>query len=59
MFIPSKYSNVEFNMVYMYINHSYLFKIGGSDQMGNIMSGQELISRLENTRVYGIIYFHS
>jgi tyrosyl-tRNA synthetase len=40
------------------LNCSYLFKIGGNDQMGNIMSGQELISRLENTRVYGILYFH-
>ncbi|KAK3930413.1 Tyrosine--tRNA ligase, mitochondrial [Frankliniella fusca] len=30
------------------------FQIGGSDQMGNIVSGHELISRVEEKQVYGI-----
>ncbi|XP_067005735.1 tyrosine--tRNA ligase, mitochondrial [Anabrus simplex] len=30
------------------------FQIGGNDQMGNIMSGQELISRAEGVPVYGL-----
>ncbi|KFB37901.1 AGAP000012-PA-like protein [Anopheles sinensis] len=29
------------------------FQLGGSDQMGNIMSGQELISRTESKEVFG------
>ncbi|XP_055683670.1 tyrosine--tRNA ligase, mitochondrial [Lutzomyia longipalpis] len=30
------------------------FQLGGSDQMGNIMSGHELISRMDKRKVYGI-----
>lgn len=29
------------------------FQVGGSDQMGNIVSGHDLISRVADTRVYG------
>ncbi|XP_062700485.1 tyrosine--tRNA ligase, mitochondrial-like [Aedes albopictus] len=34
--------------------HSCRFQLGGSDQMGNIMSGHELISRVDRKDVYGI-----
>ncbi|PNF40698.1 Tyrosine--tRNA ligase, mitochondrial [Cryptotermes secundus] len=30
------------------------FQVGGSDQMGNIVSGHDLISRVADTRVYGL-----
>lgn len=30
-----------------------MFQIGGNDQMGNIMSGQELISRMYDKQVFG------
>nr|CAD7430564.1 unnamed protein product [Timema monikensis] len=30
------------------------FQVGGNDQMGNIMSGHDLISRLTKTKVYGL-----
>lgn len=32
---------------------SVYFQIGGSDQMGNISAGHELISRCTKTDVYG------
>jgi len=31
------------------------FQVGGSDQMGNIVSGHDLISRVANARVYGTV----
>lgn len=30
------------------------FQLGGSDQMGNVMTGHELISRIENKSVFGL-----
>lgn len=30
------------------------FQVGGNDQMGNIVSGHDLISRVADTRVYGL-----
>ncbi|XP_058444902.1 tyrosine--tRNA ligase, mitochondrial [Malaya genurostris] len=34
--------------------HNCRFQLGGSDQMGNIMSGHELISRVNRKEVFGI-----
>jgi tyrosyl-tRNA synthetase len=31
------------------------FQVGGSDQMGNIVSGHDLISRVADTTVYGTV----
>lgn len=38
---------------HLYKEFDCYFQLGGSDQMGNIMSGYELIGRLENKPVYG------
>nr|CAD7439483.1 unnamed protein product [Timema bartmani] len=34
--------------------HDCRFQVGGNDQMGNIMSGHDLISRLTKIKVYGL-----
>ncbi|XP_058835234.1 tyrosine--tRNA ligase, mitochondrial [Topomyia yanbarensis] len=34
--------------------HNCRFQLGGSDQMGNIMSGHELISRVNRKEVFGV-----
>jgi tyrosyl-tRNA synthetase len=31
------------------------FQVGGNDQMGNIVAGHELISRVANIKVYGTV----
>lgn len=38
---------------HLFKRYECAFQLGGSDQMGNIMSGYELIGRLENVPVYG------
>ncbi|VVC38011.1 Aminoacyl-tRNA synthetase, class Ic,Rossmann-like alpha/beta/alpha sandwich fold,RNA-binding S4 [Cinara cedri] len=43
-----------YDWLHLFETYKCLFQIGGNDQMGNIMSGQELISRRHNTRVYGL-----
>ncbi|XP_050424168.1 tyrosine--tRNA ligase, mitochondrial [Adelges cooleyi] len=43
-----------YDWLYLFKKYNCHFQIGGNDQMGNIMSGQELISRVENGKVYGI-----
>ncbi|KAL1497868.1 hypothetical protein ABEB36_008755 [Hypothenemus hampei] len=43
-----------YDWAYLYKNFQCLFQIGGNDQMGNIMSGHELISKLYNKQVYGL-----
>ncbi|XP_050520707.1 tyrosine--tRNA ligase, mitochondrial isoform X2 [Daktulosphaira vitifoliae] len=43
-----------YDWLYLYRKYNCLFQLGGNDQMGNIMSGQELISRVENNNVYGL-----
>lgn len=43
-----------YDWYHLYKLYKCKFQIGGSDQMGNIMSGQELISRIDNKIVYGL-----
>ncbi|XP_026468082.1 tyrosine--tRNA ligase, mitochondrial-like [Ctenocephalides felis] len=43
-----------YDWLHLYQNYNCRFQLGGSDQMGNIMSGHELISRVTNKPVYGI-----
>lgn len=42
---------------HLYKRYECCFQLGGSDQMGNIMSGYELIGRVENEPVYGNFKF--
>lgn len=42
-----------YDWLHLYKQFDCCFQLGGSDQMGNIMSGYELIGRLENKPVYG------
>ncbi|GAB0095386.1 Tyrosine--tRNA ligase [Sergentomyia squamirostris] len=43
-----------YDWLHLLQQHNCRFQIGGSDQMGNIMSGHELISRMDKRKVYGI-----
>jgi len=43
-----------YDWLHLFKKYKCSFQIGGNDQLGNIMSGQELISRQENARVYGL-----
>lgn len=43
-----------YDWLHLLKEHTCRFQLGGSDQMGNIMSGHELISRVERKDVYGI-----
>ncbi|XP_066137626.1 tyrosine--tRNA ligase, mitochondrial [Euwallacea fornicatus] len=43
-----------YDWAFLFKNHDCSFQIGGNDQMGNIMSGQELISKLYEKQVYGL-----
>jgi tyrosyl-tRNA synthetase len=36
---------------------TFNLQVGGSDQMGNIVSGHDLISRAEDKKVYGKLLF--
>ncbi|XP_060521545.1 tyrosine--tRNA ligase, mitochondrial isoform X2 [Cylas formicarius] len=40
--------------LHLFETHKCCFQIGGNDQMGNIMSGHELISKVHNKPVYGL-----
>ncbi|XP_053678741.1 tyrosine--tRNA ligase, mitochondrial [Anopheles nili] len=43
-----------YDWLHLLRHHDCRFQLGGSDQMGNIMSGQELISRTESKEVFGL-----
>lgn len=43
-----------YDWYYLYKEFNCKFQLGGSDQMGNLMSGHELISRIENKPVFGL-----
>ncbi|XP_022180291.1 tyrosine--tRNA ligase, mitochondrial [Myzus persicae] len=43
-----------YDWLHLFKKYKCCFQLGGNDQMGNIMSGQELISRQENAQVYGL-----
>ncbi|KAK9883730.1 hypothetical protein WA026_001918 [Henosepilachna vigintioctopunctata] len=43
-----------YDWLHLFQHYNCRFQIGGSDQMGNIMSGQELISKICNKQVYGL-----
>ncbi|XP_049852334.1 tyrosine--tRNA ligase, mitochondrial [Schistocerca gregaria] len=43
-----------YDWLYLLENYDCRFQIGGSDQMGNIVSGHDLISRVSNRKVYGL-----
>jgi len=43
-----------YDWLHLFNEYNCLFQLGGNDQMGNIMSGQELISRKKNVKVYGL-----
>lgn len=42
-----------YDWLHLYQTQNCVFQIGGNDQMGNIMSGHELISRTCDKPVYG------
>ncbi|KAJ9573884.1 hypothetical protein L9F63_008744 [Diploptera punctata] len=43
-----------YDWLHLYRKYNCRFQVGGSDQMGNIVSGHDLISRAENVQVYGL-----
>lgn len=43
-----------YDWLHLLKNYKCRFQMGGSDQMGNIMAGQELISRVSKIEVYGL-----
>uniref|UniRef100_A0A1B0DBD8 Tyrosine--tRNA ligase n=1 Tax=Phlebotomus papatasi TaxID=29031 RepID=A0A1B0DBD8_PHLPP len=43
-----------YDWLHLLKEHNCRFQLGGSDQMGNLMSGHELISRMDKRNVYGI-----
>ncbi|CAG9865523.1 unnamed protein product [Phyllotreta striolata] len=43
-----------YDWLHLFKKHNCTFQIGGNDQMGNIMSGHELISKICNKQVYGL-----
>ncbi|KAF6199926.1 hypothetical protein GE061_006224 [Apolygus lucorum] len=43
-----------YDWLHLLKKHNCRFQIGGSDQMGNIMSGHELITRVANKTVFGL-----
>ena len=47
-----------YDWYHLFKQYKCLFQLGGSDQMGNLMSGHELISRVENKSVYGNAFSH-
>lgn len=43
-----------FDWLHLFREHECAFQLGGSDQMGNLMSGHELIGRVTNKPVFGM-----
>lgn len=43
-----------YDWLHLYNLYNCRFQIGGSDQMGNMMTGYELINRIENKAVYAL-----
>lgn len=43
-----------YDWLHLHREHDCSFQLGGSDQMGNLMSGHELISRVTGKPVYGL-----
>ncbi|KAF5308942.1 hypothetical protein FQR65_LT00024 [Abscondita terminalis] len=43
-----------YDWLHLFEQYGCLFQIGGSDQMGNIMSGHDLIGRIHKKLVYGL-----
>ncbi|XP_073996669.1 tyrosine--tRNA ligase, mitochondrial isoform X2 [Rhodnius prolixus] len=43
-----------FDWLHLFKNYNCRFQVGGSDQMGNIMSGYDLISKVLGKAVYGL-----
>ncbi|XP_050298302.1 tyrosine--tRNA ligase, mitochondrial [Anthonomus grandis grandis] len=43
-----------YDWMYLFKHYNCTFQIGGNDQMGNIMSGHELISKAYDKPVYGL-----
>jgi tyrosyl-tRNA synthetase len=44
-----------YDWLHLFQKYNCLFQIGGNDQMGNIMSGHELISKTCDKQVYGTV----
>lgn len=53
MSVPGTFKPFWSDYSFVYNQLKMDFKIGGSDQMGNIVSGHELISRMGLDEVYG------
>ena len=45
-----------YDFLYLFQNHGCTIQMGGSDQWGNILSGKELIRRIEGGRAEGITF---
>ena len=45
-----------YDWLHLFRKYRCRFQVGGSDQMGNIVSGHDLISRTENVQVYGMFH---
>lgn len=43
-----------YDWLHLFKNFNCKFQLGGSDQMGNIMSGHELVSKVMKKQVFGI-----
>lgn len=43
-----------YDWLHLFQQHECSFQLGGSDQMGNLMSGHELISRVTKKDVFGL-----
>lgn len=43
-----------YDWLHLFQQHECTFQLGGSDQMGNLMSGHELIGRVTKKDVYGL-----
>lgn len=43
-----------YDWLHLYQNHNCHFQVGGNDQLGNIVSGYDLIQKFYNKPVYGL-----
>lgn len=47
-----------YDWLHLFKNYNCRFQIGGNDQMGNIMSGYEMITKSHKKTVYGIVFLN-
>jgi len=47
-----------YDWLHLFRTYACNFQIGGHDQMGNIVSGHDIISRIHNKQVFGLFFFY-